>query len=173
MEASRQKPMHGSGVCSSFGLFVLEFIELAQDIDWDPDMVVGEPVNGMRVMQQNVRIENIVLDASSGAVLRVGLYAIREPAWPVPGTVRVDLLRSAFGSTATATARAAGRLHGLHRSASTCHDPEPAGNYSSDFLTRVRVASERILFHALLNLKPPNRDIRRIRHRFINIGGHD
>ena len=36
-------------------------------------MVIREPVNGMRVMQQNVRIENIVLDAGSGAVERVGL----------------------------------------------------------------------------------------------------
>ena len=100
--------MHRSGVCSSFSLFVLEFIQLAQNIDRDPDMVIREPINGMRVMQQNVRIQNIVLDAGSGPVWRVRRTRLRETAWPVPGTGRVALLRSAFGSTATATARTAG-----------------------------------------------------------------
>ena len=63
--------MHRSGVCSPFSLFVLEFIEFAQNIDRNPDMVIRESINRVGVMQQNVGIKNVVLDACSTPIKRI------------------------------------------------------------------------------------------------------
>jgi len=59
------------------------------------------------------------------------------------------------------------------RGASTCHDPHASGNHSPDFLTRVRVMGQRRFFHTLFELEPPNRGVRKIRHRLIDVGRHD
>ena len=41
-------------------------------------MVIREPIHGMGVVQQNIRIKNIVFDACPVAIKRVRRYATRE-----------------------------------------------------------------------------------------------
>jgi len=60
--------MDGSSVGTAFVLLVFEFVQFTQHVDRDPDMIIREPINGMGVMQQNVRIQNIVLDVCSTAI---------------------------------------------------------------------------------------------------------
>ena len=62
--------MHGSGVGTAFVLFVFEVVQFALHVDRDPDMIIGEPINGMGIVQQNISIQNIVLDACSVAIQR-------------------------------------------------------------------------------------------------------
>ena len=63
--------MNGTRVCSALGLFILEFIQLTQHIDRNPDMVIRKSINGMGVMQQNVCIKNVVLDACFTPIERI------------------------------------------------------------------------------------------------------
>ncbi len=53
--------MNDAGVGPAFGLFVLETVQFGQHLDRNEDMVVLEPVQTVRVVQQNVRIEDKVL----------------------------------------------------------------------------------------------------------------
>ena len=72
MEAACQEPVHRSGVRSAFVLFVLELVQLAQDVDRDPNMIIRESVNGMGIVEQNIRIKNVVLDRCPVPVERLG-----------------------------------------------------------------------------------------------------
>ncbi len=54
----------------------------------------------------------------------------------------------------------------------TGDQPEPSRDDSPHRLARFWIAGERRVFHALLDFKPPNRNFRRIRNRFIDIGCH-
>jgi hypothetical protein len=54
----------------------------------------------------------------------------------------------------------------------TSHQAEPSRDDSPDRLPRFRIVGKRRVFHALLDFKPPNRNFRRIRNRFIDIGCH-
>ena len=54
----------------------------------------------------------------------------------------------------------------------TSDQPEPSRDDSSHRLPRFRIAGKRRVVHALLDFKPPNRNFRRIRNRFIDIGCH-
>ena len=56
VEDLRQEAMNRAGVCSPFGLLVLKFVHLSQDLHWDENMVVLEPIQTVRVVQQNIRI---------------------------------------------------------------------------------------------------------------------
>jgi hypothetical protein len=63
-----------TSVCSPFGLFVLELVGLAEHVDRDPDVIVGKPIHGMGIMQQNIGIKNVVLDLAAMTVPRTGRY---------------------------------------------------------------------------------------------------
>jgi|SRR5580704_16510194 hypothetical protein len=54
----------------------------------------------------------------------------------------------------------------------TTDQSEPAGDDSAHRLTRLGITRKRRVVHALLDFKPPNRNFRRIRNRFIDIGCH-
>jgi hypothetical protein len=54
----------------------------------------------------------------------------------------------------------------------TGDQPEPPRDDSSHRLPCFRIVGKRRVIHALLDFKPPNRDFRRIRNRFIDIGCH-
>ena len=55
-----QLAMHRAGVGAAFGLLVLEFIELAQDIDGNPDVVLREALDAGRVVQEDIRVEDVI-----------------------------------------------------------------------------------------------------------------
>src|SRR6516164_1035425 len=71
IEASRQEPMHGSRICTPFRLLIVELVKFAQNIDRNPDMVVRESINGMRIMQEDVCINDIILDAGLAPIGRL------------------------------------------------------------------------------------------------------
>jgi len=56
-----QLPVHGAGIGASFRLLVLEFIELAEDIHRNPHMVFIEALDAGGVVQEHIRIEDVVL----------------------------------------------------------------------------------------------------------------
>jgi len=68
IKAASEEPMNRSCVRTTLGLFVLEFIQFAQDIDWDPNVVVCEPVNRVWIVQQYIGIKNVVLDVCPAAI---------------------------------------------------------------------------------------------------------
>ena len=53
--------MDGAGVCAAFRLLIFEFIEFRQHIDRNPYVIVVEPVDAVRVMKQDICIEDEVL----------------------------------------------------------------------------------------------------------------
>ena len=53
--------MHGPRIRSTLGLLVLEFVQLRQDIDRNPDMIVVEPLDAVRVVEQNIGVEDEIL----------------------------------------------------------------------------------------------------------------
>jgi hypothetical protein len=53
--------MHGPGIGSALGLLVLELVHLTEDLDRNEDMVVFKTVQAIRVMEQDIRIEDEVL----------------------------------------------------------------------------------------------------------------
>ncbi len=55
-----QLAMHGAGIGAALGLFVLEFVELAEDIDGNPDVVVRKALDAGGIVQQDVRVENVI-----------------------------------------------------------------------------------------------------------------
>ena len=57
--------MDGASVRSPLGLFVLEFVSLAEHIDGDPNVIFGKSIDGMGIMQENIGIKNIVLDLAA------------------------------------------------------------------------------------------------------------
>ena len=63
--------MHGSRICTPFRLLILELVKFAQNIDRNPDMVVRESINGMRIMQEDVCINDIILDAGLAPIGRL------------------------------------------------------------------------------------------------------
>ena len=60
--------MNRTSVRSSLGLFVLELVCLAEHVDRNPDVIIGEPIDGMGIMQQNIGIKNVVLDLTGMTV---------------------------------------------------------------------------------------------------------
>jgi hypothetical protein len=68
VKATRQEPVNGAGIGSALGLFVLKLVGFAEHIDRDPDVVIGKSINGMGIMQQYVRIKNVILDLTGMTV---------------------------------------------------------------------------------------------------------
>jgi hypothetical protein len=62
IETASQKTMDGPSVGAALSLFILELIHFAEHLDRNPDMIVGKPIDGMRVMQQDISIENVVFN---------------------------------------------------------------------------------------------------------------
>jgi hypothetical protein len=59
--------------------------------------------------------------------------------------------------------------------ARTCgagHQPEPSRDDAAHSFPRLWIPGKRRVFHTLPDFKPPNRNFRRIRNRFIDIGCH-
>jgi hypothetical protein len=54
----------------------------------------------------------------------------------------------------------------------TGDQPEPSRDDSPHRVPRFRIVGERRIVHALLDFKPPNRNFRGFRNRFIDIGCH-
>ena len=55
-------------ICASFRLFILELVQFAQDVDWDPNMVVRKSIHRMWVVQQDVCINHVIFDARLAAI---------------------------------------------------------------------------------------------------------
>ena len=86
--------MHGSRICTPFRLFILELVKFAQNIDRNPDMIVREPINGMRVVQEDVGIKNIILDAglaSVGGLRRTQAVTLLRRIVKKPGLIFGDI----------------------------------------------------------------------------------
>jgi hypothetical protein len=60
-----------TGICSTFVLFVFEVIELRENLHGNENVVVLKSIEAMRVVQENVRIENKVLCYSDGRISAV------------------------------------------------------------------------------------------------------
>ena len=61
----------GARVAAALGAFALELVDLLDDVDRDDDVVVLEPEDGVRVVEQDVRVEDVVL-LQGEAVFTVG-----------------------------------------------------------------------------------------------------
>jgi hypothetical protein len=68
VKAPRQESVNRAGIGSSLGLFILKLVGFAEHIDGDPDVVIGKSINGMGIMQQYVRIKNVILDLAGMTV---------------------------------------------------------------------------------------------------------
>ena len=71
--------MHGAGIGPALGLLVLEFVELGQDLDRDPDVVILEALEGKRVVEQDVGIQDEILYTRarrSGICARAARFAL-------------------------------------------------------------------------------------------------
>ena len=86
--------MHGSRICAPFRLLILEFVKFAQNIDRNPNMVVRKPIDGMRVMQEDVCINDIILDtglAPIGRLRRTQAVALLRRIVKKPGLIFGDI----------------------------------------------------------------------------------
>jgi hypothetical protein len=54
-----------AGVGAAFGHFVFEFVEFAEDVDGDADVVFGEAVDAGGVVEEDVRVEDEGADADA------------------------------------------------------------------------------------------------------------
>ena len=72
-----QEAVDGAGIGAAFGLLVLEFVHLTEDLDRNEDMVVLKAVQAIRVMEQHIRIEDEVLHCAR--VLFEFLFAAARP----------------------------------------------------------------------------------------------
>jgi hypothetical protein len=68
IETTSQKTMDSPSIGAALRLFVLEFVHFAEHFDRNPDMIVGKPIDGMGVVQQDIRIKNIILNEAATPV---------------------------------------------------------------------------------------------------------
>ena len=64
--------MDRPSVCAPLGLFVLELVGFAEHVDRDPNVIIGKPIDGMGIMQQNIGIKNVILDLAAMPIPRTG-----------------------------------------------------------------------------------------------------
>src|ERR1700747_1835299 len=158
VETASQKTMDCPGVGVALSLFVLEFVHFAEHLDRNPDVIVGKPIDGMGVVQQDIGIENVILNVTATTV----------PRWSGKNDRRTGFVkqpRLIFGVhlfnnnlTTTAAAGSAGMSARGIRICGTGDQPEPPRDDSSHRLPCFRIVGERCVIHALLDFKPPNRD---------------
>jgi hypothetical protein len=79
--------MDAAGAGATLGLFVLELVELAEDLQRNADMVVAEAVEAVRVVKEDVGIEDEVLSDGRGGLEAVPvkglslLFLFGFPLW--------------------------------------------------------------------------------------------
>ena len=61
--------MDGPRVRSALGLFVLEFVELGEDIDRNPNVIVVKTLDAVRVVKQDVGVEDEIFSGNRVAAL--------------------------------------------------------------------------------------------------------
>ena len=52
--------MRRAGIGAALGLFVFKFVQFAEHIHGNPDVVFGETLDAGRIVQEDVGIENVV-----------------------------------------------------------------------------------------------------------------
>jgi hypothetical protein len=65
IEGLGEEAVDGAGIGAALGLLVLELVHLTEHLDRNEDMVVLEPVQAVRVVKENIRVDNEVLHRAS------------------------------------------------------------------------------------------------------------
>ncbi len=59
--------MDAPGVGTSLGLFALEFVEFGEDVNEDTDMIVLEAAKTGWIVEEDVRVEDVVFASGRGS----------------------------------------------------------------------------------------------------------
>ena len=66
VEGLGQESMHGPRIGTTLGLLVLELVHLTEDLHRNEDMIILKAVEAIRIVKQDIRIEDKILDRAGG-----------------------------------------------------------------------------------------------------------